>query len=140
MKTLEEVIKALELCTGGYCSDSDGDCPYIESNNDCDTRKRKLDALHYLKEYLEYKNGIKFAAKEYHEHLVSYGLQYNPPITWEELKGMEGRPVWIEEDYGYKHWEIIDGVHDEDVSFEAEYSFSKDTYGKEWKAYRYERK
>ena len=52
----------------------------------------------------------------------------------------EGRPVWIEEDYGYKHWEIIDGVHDEDVSFEAEYSFSKDTYGKEWKAYRYERK
>lgn len=51
MKTLDEVIKALEICTSGYCSNSDGDCPYLNIDNDCDTRLRKLDALQYLKEY-----------------------------------------------------------------------------------------
>ena len=52
MKTLDEVIKALEVCTSGYCSHpKHGDCPYLDERNDCDTRQRKLDALHYLKEY-----------------------------------------------------------------------------------------
>ena len=54
MKSLEEVIIALEVCTSGYCSHpKHGDCPYLDESNDCDTRQRKLDALHYLKEYME---------------------------------------------------------------------------------------
>ena len=52
MKTLDEVIIALEVCTSGYCSHpKHGDCPYLDERNDCDTRQRKLDALHYLREY-----------------------------------------------------------------------------------------
>ena len=52
MKTLDEVIVALEVCTSSYCSHPKyGDCPYIDDKYDCDTRQRKLDALHYLKEY-----------------------------------------------------------------------------------------
>ena len=52
MKTLDEVIIALEVCTLGYCSHpKHGDCPYLDERNDCDTRQRKLDALHYLREY-----------------------------------------------------------------------------------------
>lgn len=39
MKTLDEVIIALEVCTSGYCSHpKHGDCPYLDERNDCDTR------------------------------------------------------------------------------------------------------
>lgn len=50
MKTLDEVIHALEVCTSGYCSNHNGDCPYL-GHYKCNEEQRKLDALHYLKEY-----------------------------------------------------------------------------------------
>lgn len=60
MKSLDEVIIALEVCTSGYCSHpKHGDCPYLDERNDCDTRQRKLDALHYLKEYRDRKETLR---------------------------------------------------------------------------------
>lgn len=54
MKTLDEVIRALKMCTlTGYCSDSDGDCPYLESNK-CGTVEIKIDALYYLEQCHNY--------------------------------------------------------------------------------------
>lgn len=50
MKTLDEVIHALEVCTSGYCSNHDGDCPYL-GHYKCNDEQRNLDALHYLQEY-----------------------------------------------------------------------------------------
>ena len=55
MKTLDEVIKGLELCTSsqdclGY------ECPYWQEGSNCDLvaiPKMQDDALHYLKEYRE---------------------------------------------------------------------------------------
>lgn len=53
MKTLDEVIKALKMCTlTGYCSDSDGDCPYL-GNNKCGAVV-KIDAIYYLEQYHNY--------------------------------------------------------------------------------------
>ena len=47
MKTLDEVIKALELCTSNkHCQD---ECPYAPE--ECPTYAMEKDALHYLKEY-----------------------------------------------------------------------------------------
>ena len=48
MKTLDEVIKALEICwEQKTCSK---ECPYMMQEPSCGLR-RELDALHYLKEY-----------------------------------------------------------------------------------------
>ena len=48
MKTLDEVIRALEICwEQGTCSK---ECPYMMAEPSCGLR-RELDALHYLKEY-----------------------------------------------------------------------------------------
>ena len=58
MKTLDEVIKALEMCT---TSPEDDEmcpgCPYADEDGipECVGRD-KDDALHYLKEYQEVKN------------------------------------------------------------------------------------
>ena len=47
MKTLDEVIKAMEICwEKGTCS---RECPYMMEEPSCGLR-RELDALHYLKE------------------------------------------------------------------------------------------
>ena len=59
MKTLDEVITSLEICTSGYCSHpKHGDCPYLDKRYVCDTSQRKLDALWYLKEYKKWKNPV----------------------------------------------------------------------------------
>ena len=54
MKTLNEVIKAFEICIGCYCSNAEHDvCPYFgESDMGC-MKEPEKDALHYLKEYRE---------------------------------------------------------------------------------------
>ena len=52
MKPLDEVIKALELCTGDDCAGYE--CPYRQEGTCCDlvaVPKMQTDALHYLKEY-----------------------------------------------------------------------------------------
>lgn len=49
MKTLDEVIKALEICsTHLRCMDG---CPYYR--NECPLYEMEKDALHYLQEYRE---------------------------------------------------------------------------------------
>ena len=56
MKTLDEVIKALEICwEQGTCNK---ECPYMMAEPSCGLR-RELDALHYLKEYREKQNILK---------------------------------------------------------------------------------
>lgn len=93
MKTLDEVIKAIEYCTeiDDYCCEC---CPGFEEP-DCYVPK---DALQYLKEF----QGL---SKMWNDKLDTE--QENPPLTWDELKQMEGKPVWIEMD-GYKpSWGIV---------------------------------
>lgn len=48
MRTLEEVIKALEICTSDY-----GGCEGCPYNHDCKPDDKWDDALHHLKEYKE---------------------------------------------------------------------------------------
>ena len=55
------------------------------------------DAKSYLTDYKELANdSAEFA--EWKE---------NSPLTWEELKGMEGEPVWIVDDEGDEYWVLI---------------------------------
>lgn len=133
MKTLDEVIIALEVCTSGYCSHpKHGDCPYLDERNDCDTRQRKLDALQWLKGY---KAHIEL------DRLRDKCEAKNDPLTWDELRTMDGKPVWVENQF-YKRWLIAYKVNREDIIFDGNgfytQAFSAD-YGKAWQAYRKER-
>lgn len=138
MKTLDEVIET---------------APYIGT-------EWTNDALYYLKEYRSekamwesdrkgYLNWIEQykEAREKHQQAV-IELKKNPPLTWDELKQMRGKPVWIEEigqKYSSPHWEIHNGIEDAYDGDEILYlqpffeTETKNSLGKTWNAYRKER-
>ena len=133
MKTLDEVIKALEYCTGldfVRCQDCPG---YLEP--ECGTQD---DALHYLKEYqCQAKN---FDYDELQELRDWYAEeQLNPPLIWSELEQMEGKPVWIESK-DKNEWIIPRCVDDGILIFDNFRCLGKTAQGEAWQAYRKERK
>lgn len=118
MKTLDEVIVALEYCTGFdfvRCQDCPG---YAEP--DCGVQN---DALHYLKEYrsekamweadrkglLDWIEQYKEAREKHQQAVIE--MKKNPPLTWEELRQMEGKPVWIDSVPLVRRWVIIKKFH-----------------------------
>jgi hypothetical protein len=132
MKTIDEVITALE---------DEGVFP---------------DALHYLKEYrsdkamweadrkgyLDWIEQYKEAREKHQQAVIE--LKKNPPLTWEELKTMEGKPVWVELGLLRPRWYLIEGFNgDQMVGVDAlsvRVPFYKDDiYTGGWQAYRKER-
>lgn len=94
--------------------------------------------------------------KGYREVLPEYAQMKldkvtNEPLTWDELKTMEGKPVWAEEDDGkYKGWVMVGKFYslfeNEDLDahvnlyyFGRSMEYSKEMYGFYWQAYRKER-
>ena len=142
MKTLDEVIKAYELCI--HPNIRCLECPYHEDG--C-PENRKQDAFHYLLEYRD----IKVQAEEaISKQLKIKVTEYNDPLTWDELKQMEGKPVWVEEKYSFSNewhggWEVICSVWDNEwdddpyLSMTNEEYRHKDDMGETWQAYRKER-
>ena len=146
MKTLDEVIEMFTKCTSPVfecreCSYCTGDEKEL-----CNVSELNSDVLHYLKEYRtdklqweadrkRYLNWIEQhkEAREKHQQAV-IELKRNPPLTWDELKEMEGKPVWIEGPLLKEepHWIILGAVH--------LYEGKIVGYGKTWQAYRKERK
>ena len=147
MKTLDEVIETLERIFG-YISDS-----------------TKNDALHYLKEYKIKRERIMAKAQDcedaekrlqneiavYKEILTDYVAlkqywaeqQENPPLTWDELRAMEGKPVWVEA-LLYKQWAVIAYIGEEYIKFEGANLYAPECriyMGEDngWQAYRKER-
>ena len=102
MKTLDEVINALEIC--GH--DESPKCPYFDTEHwcCCEDHMRSIsplknDALHYLK-ILKAKN---------EEPPLGEPPDYIP-LGFHQLAEMIGEPVYIK-DRGCKgHWEIITAV------------------------------
>lgn len=159
MRTLDEVIKAL-----GYCLKSDqmgncnGDCPYIHC---CDPESNivKKDALYFLKEYRSEKGHWEADRKGYEDWIERYKdarekhqqtvimLKQNPPLSWAELREMEGKPVWIEAEWEYnkgidKGWDVV--YHFVDVIKGEAMLISRGLLMKNnihhtWQAYRKER-
>ena len=70
----------------------------------------------------------------------------NDPLTWDELKQMEGKPVWIEllGNGQWKGWDVIAGFDEDDFGVAMVTVHNDDYYkldlGKTWQAYRKERK
>lgn len=149
MKTLDEVIKAYEYCIDNNYRDCRG-CPYgcEDGESDCANAEEKTDALHYLKEYQkiedEYEELKDWWAEEHAE---------NVPLTWDELKGMEGKPVWIEllnhdmwDDPSHRvdsEWWVIGEVRKDDIilaTYLDEMELCEEDINVLWQAYRKERK
>ena len=110
MRTIDEVIFFLK------------DRQKTENWDICD------DAIQYLRD-------LKELIKMWNDKLDRE--QANDPLTWDELRQMEGKPVWIAND-GIYCWEIIQGVYDDGVSFGHSF-YDKHSFGKEWFAYRKEK-
>lgn len=102
----------------------------------------EADALHYLKEF----QGL---SKMWNDKLDKE--QANPALTWDELRMMEGEPVWVEEydpiddNKGWHRckWYLVNFVNDEyfyvcDNDGEENH-FCLAEIGKTWTAYRKER-
>ena len=101
------------------------------------------DALQYLKMYKELAQESELFAKWKEE-------KNSDPLTWDELREMEGKPVYIEMNNGYeprivRHWFIITKFVDtvisgEEMMCEPIWHFPKRWMGDTWQAYRKERK
>ena len=132
MKTLDEVIKKFETCNDNETTCSS--CPYVSSECACDA-----DALHYLKEYKNYQDTM-CALPDYYEWIHSAD---NPPLNWEELRTMDGKPVWVAGTILLSHWLIIDEVKEEMMIATDRYGVRvplfKNVIGNAWQAYRRER-
>ena len=124
MKTLDETIKAFDDCNQWYEQNGNAYCE----------PKVFADALHYLREYrkLDSLDAVAFTEDD------------NDPLTWDELKLLKGKPVWVEEPSFFgKTWVIISGSNDEaifGVAVGTMVFYTKDEQGKTWQAYRKERK
>lgn len=118
MKTLSEVIKALEICDETVTAN----CPNCPYDLDCENvpgEDLRADALHYLKAFRDAKDALdaerektieaycqwkdareKLEAQTSQMMWVDKHFQFeisdNPPLDWETLKQMEGNPVWVE--------------------------------------------
>ena len=143
MKTLDEVIACLDGCGHIDCDD----CPYHYEDEKIevdDCAQSYKDALHYLKEYKRVQTKIeKIALGNIEDTLVKLD---NKPLTWDELKTMEGKPVWVECWLG-KRWGIIEKIDNVDgveiayciVSPGHRWSLYAEDTDKIWQAYRKER-
>lgn len=98
------------------------------------------DALHYLREYQRYQNTPSRIG-----HMAM--CDENEPLTWDELKGMEGKPVWVEQmesGKAYGKWLLVQTPPClDDVYMVSRYRerilLYESEMGKIWYAYRKER-
>lgn len=135
MKTLDEVIKALEYCN----QDSPVDCMKCAYEGiDCQISVMLADALYYLKEYRDYRT-LKEGIEKQKEKLL------NPPLTWDKLQLMDGMPVWIEVDRSWnsKFWTLLETANDRINVYQRGQEFAENLWkrdmGKTWNAYKKER-
>ena len=129
MKTLDEVIEELQYWD--TCHE------YPECFYDDEVTR---DALNYLKEYRRVQNKIeKIALGNIEDTLDKLD---NKPLTWDELKTMEGKPVWVEAK-PINGWVIVE-IRDSFMKGREYIKFgllelSNKDLGKTWQVYKKER-
>lgn len=130
MKTIDEVIEELQYWD--TCHE------YPECFYDDEVTR---DALHYLKEFKRISARLeKIALGNITETLEKLD---NPPLTWDELKTMIGKPIWVKYEGYAPDWEVVEYIGDTKWKWgeviETHLSIlHKENQGKEWQAYRKE--
>lgn len=133
MKTLDEVIELCEkILTFAYLPKDD-------------TTSTAGIALFYLREYREIKNHLA-CMNNAEIRGDSTQIINNPPLTWDELKQMEGKPVWVEDNIDEpedltKYWAIyrrIEKTQETEYALLCDLYYDKAQYGETWQVYRKE--
>ena len=152
MKTLDEVIDAMERCSKTNCFDCNG-CPYEDDDAEvgCRSDDKDADALHYLKEYQQTVKWIEIEAEQFEQTCEFIRkATANDPLTWDELQKMEGKPVWVEilsdEIDLSSRWMMVareTKAHSLPLAYTDDMGHwiygHEDDLGKTWQAYRKER-
>lgn len=139
MKTLDEVMNEMA---------------FEQQYNTSEWTELNAEALHYLKEYKDDKDELDSTRFAYLDILTDYVTlknfwaesQANPPLTWDELREMDGKPVWIELSYQMA-WGLNDGTYIDAFGHEIVtikvlhdlWHLDKALMGKVWQAFRKER-
>lgn len=146
MMTINDILKALECCSGydPKCED----CPYCGIGM-CES-EIKEDALEYLKKLKRIEAKIeKIAIGNVEETLSKID---NSPLTWDELQTMVEKPVWLES-HGditeFTGWAIVSRAlsdrahfilsHYDDNFLTYEMALPDITFSRDWQVYRKER-
>lgn len=150
MKTLDEVIEGFERCHGAYGTDES--CEYCPLFDICEHDPQMAspwddDMYHYLKEYQKKQKTLEIRAAEYKRGFEQLGVEWsrikdNPPLTWDELKQMEGKPVWVECKFYSHQWAIIGEVTENRIRFYGPQLVDgepQEEMGTVWQAYRKQR-
>lgn len=143
MKSIDEVVEMAEHCWKPMPKGTCDKCPSRQRAGNCNLLAQ---ALYYLREYRDVKNAAIEEIERRLAFLHSTSI-YNPPLSWDELKAMEGKPVWIEHlETGTPHgeWTIVQTpAAFGDVYLVTRYRdryvlYEKDL-SKTWQAYRKEK-
>ena len=123
MKTLDEVIYTMRF-----------------QRTDSDTIS---DAVSYLRDYKDLLIVVHKLKNDFDE-LTRHYIDENPPLTWDELKEMEGKPVWVEHKL-FKGWRLVGWQANEHLmnlvgSYSEQVPLFEDDCGVLWQAYRKEQK
>ena len=123
MRTLDEVIEIASDWTNGF-----------------DEMSIEKQMLHYLKEYREIKKHLA-CLDDVEIRGDNTQVVNNLPLTWDELKAMEGKPVWIETD-NLKFWTVVDNfraICNQECLCCSKGYMCRSTHARgDWKAYRKE--
>ena len=140
MRTLDEVIKGFECCKEINCAE----CPYANWDKKewrCNPTDKDDDALYYLKEFKRISARLeKIALGNITETLEKLD---NPALTWDELKQMKGKPVWVVEEgcQTWEYWSLVYWMKDDELTLlneNGQMTYSKNEQGTVWQAYRKE--
>lgn len=157
MKTLDKLIREADDCNENLNCNN---CKHESNYEGCeiDWKAWEKDALDYLKKYRQTRKDLLDGMKRLEEKEMMFihamdDTENNHPLSWEELKSMKGKPVWVElnSEYGnFSHWGIIRNFLKIGREFEymellgyydiVTFSVIKEDQGKKWQAYRKERK
>ena len=101
MNIIDNLVEIIDKCVAVGCHSG---CPFEQRCLRDNKQFLLSEALHYLKEYQkiedEYEELKDWWAEEHAE---------NVPLSWDELKQMEGKPVWYEHEF-WKGWIILGKV------------------------------
>ena len=148
-KPMDEVIAGImQTLLSGYCP-ADNDMEHILQDAMSYLNEYRSDKLIWESDRKHYEDWIEQYkdSRDKHQQAVKEMLK-NPPLTWDELKEMVGKPVWIQWTvmgvWAYGNWNLIQGADEDRIWFvdkdgDVFDELEKEDQGHLWQAYRKER-
>ena len=148
-KPMDEVIAGImQTLLSGYCP-ADNDMEHILQDAMSYLNEYRSDKLIWESDRKHYEDWIEQYkdSRDKHQQAVKEMLK-NPPLTWDELKEMVGKPVWIQWTvmgvWAYGNWNLIQDADEDRIWFvdkdgDVFDELEKEDQGHLWQAYRKER-